>query len=74
VAEIWNYFREQWKDYEVTTRLKEKNKFINFSEDLAVIAKRDFQFKLCTAIDETLQMLKHSVLNEWPDSKNHWEP
>ena len=43
---------------------------INFSEDLAVTAKRYFQIKSCSAIDETLQMLKNTVLNGWPDSKS----
>jgi len=28
VAENWNYFREQWKDYEVATGLKQKDENI----------------------------------------------
>ena len=43
---------------------------VNFSEDLAVTAKRFFQIESCTAVDETLQVLKHTVLNGWPDLKN----
>ena len=42
---------------------------VNFSEDLAVTTKRYNQIESCTAIDETLQVLKATVLNGWPELK-----
>ena len=42
---------------------------VNFSEDLAVTTKRYNQIETCTAVDETLQVLKSVVLNGWPESK-----
>ena len=42
---------------------------VNFSEDLAVTTKRYNQIESCTAIDETLQVLKATILNGWPELK-----
>ena len=42
---------------------------INFSEDLAVTTERYNRIETCTAVDETLQVLKSVVLNGWPESK-----
>ena len=42
---------------------------VNFFEDLAVTTKRSNQIKTCTAVNETLQVLKSVVLNGWPESK-----
>ena len=42
---------------------------VNFSKDLAVTTKRYNQTESCTAIDQTLQVLKATVLNGWPELK-----
>ena len=42
---------------------------VNFSEGLAVTTKRYNQIEICTAVDETLQVLKSVVSNGWPESK-----
>ena len=42
---------------------------VNFSEDLAVTTKQYNQIESCTAIDETLQVLKATVLNSWSKLK-----
>ena len=55
-------------DYDVVCNSFES---VNFSEDLAVTTKRYNQIETCTAVDETLQVLKSVVLNGWPESKRH---
>ena len=44
-------------------------KNVNFSEGLAVTTKGYNQIVSCTAIDETLQVFKATVLNGWPELK-----
>ena len=53
-------------DYDVVCDLFES---VSFSEYLAVTTKRYNQIKICTAVDETLQVLKSVSLNGWSESK-----
>jgi len=39
VAKNWNYFREQWKDYEVATGLKQKDENIQVATLRGVMGK-----------------------------------